>query len=207
MFDLVNYVSANGFTYLNPDRLRFLLELGIDERLPEGAIVECGVCNGGTLSLIAQNNKRQVYGFDSWQGCPAPSEKDAGAYESVKPEMGICHGNIERAEHLLYDVCRYEKSRVQLIRGWVEDTLSGYKARIGKIALLHIDVDFYSPTKFTLDCLYDNVVDGGVVFCGDYGYWLGANEAIHEFACGKPITLDRPFKNGVVWRKERWRNP
>lgn len=205
--DLINYIFVNGHSYLAVDRLRFLYELGREETLPEGAIVECGVCNGGTLAIISALNRRQVYGFDSWLGCPPPSEKDGGAYESVHPETGICHGNIERVEHLLFDICMHPKDRFSLVRGWIEKTLPEYRERIGKIALLHLDVDFYAPTKFVLDTLYDNVAEGGKIFCGDYGYWLGANEAIHEFCCGKPITLDRPFKNGVLWTKERWRRP
>ncbi len=204
MRNLAEFICNNKYSYMSPDRLDFLLRMSQENLLPEGAIVECGVCNGGSIACLAYGNNRKVWGFDSWEGCPAPGEFDLGAYEAVHAETGICVGNIDKVNQVIKDLA-LDRSRFNFVKGWVENTIPRYRQEIGKIAFLHIDCDFYIPTKAVLDLLYDQVSDGGFIFCGDYGYWLGANRAIHEFCIDKPITLERPFKNGVFWKKERWR--
>lgn len=52
---------------------------------------------------------------------------------------------------------------------------------MGKIALLHIDGDWYASVKVCLEELYDAVVPGGFILFDDYGYWPGCKRAVDEF--------------------------
>jgi hypothetical protein len=69
----------------------------------------------------------------------------------------------------------------ELVKGWFEDSLPANRQRIGPIALLRIDGDWYSSVRCCLDNLYDQVVDGGLVVLDDYYAWDGCAIAVHEF--------------------------
>ena len=60
-----------------------------------------------------------------------------------------------------------------------------------KIALLHVDVDVYEPTKASLENLFDRVVAGGIVILDDYGTVAGATRAIDEFLAGRNLTIEK----------------
>jgi hypothetical protein len=51
----------------------------------------------------------------------------------------------------------------------------------GKIALLHIDVDVYDPTKVILESLWHRVVKGGILMLDDYGTVAGETGAVDNF--------------------------
>ena len=50
-----------------------------------------------------------------------------------------------------------------------------------KISLLHLDMDIYEPTKFTLNKLFPYVVKGGIILINDYNTVYGATKATDEF--------------------------
>lgn len=66
------------------------------------------------------------------------------------------------------------------------------KKSIGRIALLHLDCDWYESVKFCLNELYDNVVQGGFIFIDDYGAWRGCKKAVDEF------MKERNLKIGLI---------
>jgi len=189
------------YTRINRDRLQLIVNVVEPMKMP-GCIVECGVFMGGTLAAFAYGHKRTVWGFDSWEGCRNPRGIDWQIQDRYQASDGMCaEVDYENTKNFIYNEMKFEKDRVKLVKGWVEDTLPKYKEQIGPIALLHVDLDLYDPIKFTLDTLYDQVVAGGLVCCDDYNYWAGANIAVHEFVADKPVTLERPTTNGVWWRK------
>ena len=65
------------------------------------------------------------------------------------------------------------------MQGRFEETLP--QTKVGPIALLHIDGDWYSSVKACLDNLYDRVSPGGIIQLDDYGFWQGAEKATDEF--------------------------
>jgi hypothetical protein len=67
------------------------------------------------------------------------------------------------------------------VKGWFDQTLPASRDRIGPIALLRIDGDWYASVRCCLDNLYDQVVDGGFVVLDDYYAWDGCTIAVHEF--------------------------
>ena len=70
---------------------------------------------------------------------------------------------------------------VEPIQGLFADTLSAHRARIGQIALLHLDGDWYHSTREILHNLFDAVSVGAPLQVDDYGFWDGCKRAIVEF--------------------------
>jgi hypothetical protein len=68
---------------------------------------------------------------------------------------------------------------VTFVKGLFQETLP--ITPLSRIAVLHIDGDWYESVKVCLDSLYDKVVPGGIIQLDDYGYWQGARKAVDEF--------------------------
>jgi len=79
---------------------------------------------------------------------------------------------------------------VSLVKGWFQDTLPEYKDRMGAVALLRLDGDWYESTKCCLENLYDNVVPGGYVIIDDYGALTGCKEAVDDFLNERNINVE-----------------
>lgn len=59
------------------------------EAVPEGAVVECGVYNGGSVTKIARRfPDRTVYGFDSFEGLPESWGRPDMAFEAGAFDRG-----------------------------------------------------------------------------------------------------------------------
>ena len=155
----------------------------------EGDIVECGVSIGhGALLFLLMSEylgvERTYYGFDSFQGFPAPDAKDGTTPITGKdfwanpPETVM---RVLRDGRIPEDKIR---ERVRLVKGFFQDTLPRYE---GRIALLHLDCDLYESYKIALALLYDKVVPGGIVMFDEYDdpRWAGARVAIDEFFADK----------------------
>lgn len=168
-----------------------------------GAFVECGVWKGGAagvLGFVAQkeNRGRQLWLFDSFEGLPEPTAADgslAQSYAGGKTagnlvSIGQCVGLLEDVRRLFLSVLKLRGEDVHIEKGWFQDTLPGAKARIGLIAVLRLDADWYESTKVALEQLYDNVVLGGYVIIDDYGHWEGCRKAVHEFLDKRNIKVD-----------------
>ena len=61
--------------------------------------------------------------------------------------------------------------------------------RDNKIALLHLDMDIYSSTKFALNKLYKKMTPNGIILIDDYGQVPGATKATNNFFKEKKIKL------------------
>jgi hypothetical protein len=84
-----------------------------------------------------------------------------------------------------------------LIQGDIVNTIPEYVANHPelKIALLHIDVDVYEPTKVILENLCDKVVKNGLIVFDDYGTVAGETKAIDEFFNDKAIIKKLPISH------------
>jgi len=158
-------------------------------RVP-GDIVECGVSLGhGALTFMLLSEyvgvPRTYWGFDSFEGFPAPVAKDE--HTPIKgPEFWA--NPPEAVMKVLRDGRLPEewiRDRVRLVKGWFQDTLPKYE---GRIALLHLDCDLYESYKICLETLYDKVEPGGIIMFDEYAdkRWPGAAKAIDEFFADKP---------------------
>lgn len=159
----------------------------------EGDFVECGVLDGGTAALMAyaaRDDLRKVHLFDAWQGLPEVSAADG---DGAQPWVGEVVGSPKRVVQVLRRVGA-NMDNVVFHKGWFEETLP--QARIGKIALLHIDCDFHDPTLLVLRSLVPQMVSGGWVQIDDYTSFRGCRTAVDRYLSEHPryrlIVEDRP---------------
>lgn len=207
--------SSEGF-YRDPKLTRFNLALSayFYRRLEqiadvEGDIVECGVGRGVSLlnwctyvefSQRFQDEPkwpvRQVWGFDSFEGLPAPTSEDVSAERDNTPHIraGLVsdtsvNGVIQMLERKNVS-SDFIASNLHLVPGWFDNTLSGFEANI---ALLHVDVDLYDSYVTVLNELYDKVVPGGVIAFDEYDHerYPGATKAIDAFFADKPGRIEK----------------
>ena len=189
------FVVRPSYTGLIYSRLSNLYELAsyLEEKKVGGGFVELGVWNGGSAAIMAEvakhNKARHIYLFDSWEGLPEPRQVDI-SYVGSPGKKGVCLGSEEKCKELIYKKLKLDEDRIHLINGWFNDTIPISKRDIGEIALLHIDCDWYESVKFRLRELYDNVIKGGFIVIGDYGYWRGCKLAVDEFIQEKNLKIE-----------------
>jgi hypothetical protein len=106
---------------------------------------------------------------------------------------GYYKTTIEKVHEVLKIVDVTE--RVEVVKGWFQDTVPGVKQKIGPIALLRLDGDIYESTKYSLEQLYDQVVPGGYVMIDDFNL-EGCRRALYEFFYKNNIS---PFIHNDVY--------
>lgn len=184
--------AVKGYTVLSEPRLINLYNLAreVDKLSLTGDIVECGVYNGGSAATIAaaclkSHPKRNIWLFDSFQGLPKPSDKD-GIIAQSKFHEGWCSGDISKVQEV-FQTLRVPESRVRIVSGWFQDTFPSIQ--IQRIALLHIDADWYESVKLCLEKFYNNVCRGGFIILDDYGRWEGCRRATDEFLIKQQLNV------------------
>lgn len=182
----------------------------IEEKKIEGALVECGVAKGGTAAMMALTNKklgtfiRTKWFFDSYEGLPEPTEddyKNGKAGKFIQPlEKGSCLGTIEQVSDLMFKKLRLPENEIHLVKGWFQDTVPSYREKIGKIAILRLDGDWYESTKIPLENFYDQVIPGGYIIIDDYATCFGSRKATDEFRAARNIKTPLiPDGRGGAW--------
>jgi hypothetical protein len=146
-----------------------------------GDIVECGCARGGSAALMALTlrqlgSRRKLWLFDTFEGLPAPSSDDPD-FEIADLFTGTCVGTLGEVRGLFERLKVAED--VNFVKGLFQTTLP--VTPIARIAVLHIDGDWYESVKICLDLLFDKVVPGGLIQFDDYGFWQGARKAVDEF--------------------------
>lgn len=194
-------VRQAGFTMLGCRRGRTLYRLAREavRRSIPGALVDCGVWNGGSTALLSAGAPlRATYAFDSFEGLPAPDERADGPASSEW--VGECLGLEENVREA---VRRFGSPEcLHIVRGWFKDTFPGAVDTIGAIAVLHADGDWYDSIRLTLETFYDHVSPGGFVVVDDYGVWSGARQAVDEFRASRAVTSRLVVVEAAAyWRK------
>lgn len=172
--------SVYPYTQVSRSRLENLIRLSvqIDSSGVPGDIVECGVLDGGSAALMGHFTRasgRRIHLFDSWQGLPEISAKDS---RESSVWVGQCVGSPRRVRAIMRKM-GVDLDRVKFYEGWFHDTFS--QASIDEIALLHIDCDFYEPTRLCLETWYARLAPGGYVQIDDYSDFEGSHRAVDEF--------------------------
>jgi hypothetical protein len=131
--------------------------------------------------------------FDSFQALPAPEEIDGQAAamafateRAISPSGRGRSASLEEVRQSARDLG--VESRVELVKGWFDETLPANRDRIGRIAILRIDCDWYAAVRCSLENLYDRIVDGGFVILDDYCAFDGCALAVHEFLAGRRLS-------------------
>lgn len=204
-------IRAN-LTYLSPFKMRSLVDqmTRIDAESVEGGVYELGIALGGSAIVLASlcGTARTFSGFDVFGMIPPPSDQDEqDTHERYKIiESGRSKGIGQDPYYGYMDdlygavVQSFEKfglavdnSRIRLVKGLFEDTLS--PARDEKIALAHVDCDWYEPVLLCLERLADHISPGGAVILDDYNDYKGCKKAADQFLAGRNdfvMTTARP---------------
>jgi hypothetical protein len=165
------------YTQAHSVRQENLLRLAqdIEAHSVPGAIIECGVLDGGTAALMAFGTKdRPIHLFDSWEGLPEITEKDGNS--------GMWTGQVvgsPRRVVAVLNALQIDLGRVTFHKGWFDQTFS--KTSIPQIALLHIDADFYESVRLTLQHWGPHLSKGGYIQIDDYSSFTGCRKAVDEY--------------------------
>ncbi|MEM9530610.1 MAG: class I SAM-dependent methyltransferase [Pseudomonadota bacterium] len=129
----------------------------------DGIAAECGVFWGRSIRLLAAQ-RREVHGFDSFQGLPSDWKEGeaAGAY-STGGQLPLVPSNV-----LLH-------------RGWFERTVPPFVAEQNRpLDLLHVDCDLYESTRTVLDGFQPLMRRGTLIVFDDYMGYAGWRDHEHR---------------------------
>jgi hypothetical protein len=193
------------YTMVGYERLSNTYELAklVEQNRIKGAFVECGVWKGGCAAIMAYvaqkaESGRKTWLFDSFEGLPEPTDKDgkkAREYASNRMSGRLlainrcvaCLGDVKK---ILFEILKINPENVVISKGWFQNTLPKVKDKIGPIAILRLDGDWYESTRQCLDNLYDIVIQKGYIIIDDYGHWEGAKRAVDEFLAERRVKPD-----------------
>jgi O-methyltransferase len=217
---LARRIRREGLTYLSPVKLyQIEQELKrIKSAKVQGDFAEFGIALGGSAILLAKNmgTPRRFHGFDVFAMIPPPDrekdgDKSVERYEKIRDgkSTGINGEEYYGYRKDLYETvvdsfARFEKpvkagSDVSLYRGLFEDTWPDAGKGISKLALVHIDCDWYEPVKYCLEASDAKLSVGGAVVIDDYFAYPGAKSATDEFlAAHKNYSVARRHKHLII---------
>jgi hypothetical protein len=119
----------------------------LNDKNKENYYLEFGV-NKGDSSNFFSKYVNKLYAFDSFEGL----EEDWAGTHSAKGRL-----NHNREVPKL-------NSNIEPIVGWVEDTLEDFlKKHSPKINFVHLDMDTFTPTKFTLMKLKPYLLNNAII--------------------------------------------
>lgn len=193
-------VENNFYLRSDPSRLaKLIAHYELYKRILNlaGSIVEIGVYKGASLMrflsfrhLFENDAARKVMGFDAFGAFPTSNVCAQADIEFI--ERFEQRGGQGIAMEDLDEMIKMKGFKnVSLVAGDVFETVPRFieKAPQTRIALLHLDLDVYEPTKFCLEKLRSHMVPGGIILFDDYNMVDGATRAADELAreCGRPI--------------------
>lgn len=161
-----------------------------------GDVCEFGVAQGETSALIANeivDGEKTLHLFDSFQGLPAPTEKD-----TLKDDifglgaMGAYAGRMSCPEDMVRGrlaAIGFPPHRYVLHKGFIDTVLQRAEALPQAVSFAYVDFDFYEPTRLTLEFLDQVLTDGAKIIVDDYDFFsTGAKAAVDEFVAARRGT-------------------
>lgn len=193
----IKTIKSKKLTYLEDKAMLDLKKRvqAIEKQGIKGAFIEAGCALGGSAILIALNkaDNRAFKIYDVFGMIPPPSEKDGEdvhrRYDTIVSgkSRGIQGGEYYGyKEDLLQSVKNnfqscgldYQQQNVNFIQGLYEDTMPLMKE---KVALAHIDCDWYDSVMVCLENIVPKLSVGGVLVIDDYYAWSGCTKAVDDF--------------------------
>lgn len=194
--DAIARVRSEHLTYLNERCLQDLADAvqAAEDKGLDGQIIEAGTALGGSAILMAivKSADRKMRVYDAFDMIPPPTDKDGEdvhkryARITSGKSKGIGGGTYYGyRDDLLGEVTAsfeqygvpVEKSNVELIKGYFEDTLHVDSP----VAVAHLDADWYESTMTCLQRIEPHLVPGGRLVIDDYYQWSGCKKAIDEY--------------------------
>ena len=170
----------------------------VHEQQVPGAIVEVGVWRGGMscyMAMADQHQVRELWLYDTFEGLPAPSEKDDDKSKALFRQINSpgfkfkhhvtdgkwCKAALEDVQRTM-QLTGYDETKLHFIKGKVEDTLTQSEAQVpSSIAVLRLDTDWYESTRMELEVFWPRLSPGGWLYLDDYTTWGGAKRAVDEW--------------------------
>jgi Methyltransferase domain len=175
--EAVEYIVAHmGEAMVLQDRLD-LLKFALSRAPETGLVLEFGVEKGASLRHLASLTKRDVHGFDSFEGLPGDwggTKEAAGAF-SLKGKLPKVPANAK------------------LHVGWFDQTLPRFlETTTDRCALIHVDCDIYVSTTVIFEQLRPRIVPGTVIVFDEYfnypGWRAHEYKAFQEFIAGSGLS-------------------
>ena len=200
---LVNLCDKYHFSTTTKINLRDNLNVlkKIRENKVNGDFVECGVWKGISLVFLQKyieiyNLKNtKVYGFDTFEGIPEPTNNDVDIYgnlmkekyESLKIDKNTSGWNLASIDEVKSNFSKHTdpNENLILVKGKVEDTLLISENIPEKISLLKLDTSLYQGTKIELEVLFPKVQKGGAVIVEGYLKFNGVKKAVDDYFSNK----------------------
>jgi len=134
----------------------------------ENFYLEFGVFTGESINYLSKFVKK-IYGFDSFEG--------------LKEDFLI--GQMSKGDFNLDGKIPILKSNVTPIKGWVQDTLPIFLKKFNpKINFVHMDLDTYESSKFTLEAIKPHLISGCIILFDEFynfpGWEYGEFKALQE---------------------------
>jgi len=194
--------SVHSHTLVHPERQRHLVALArsvVAAGVP-GALVECGVLDGGTAALLGHATAdaappRALHLFDSWEGLPPATDEDGPGAQAW---AGHVVGSPRRVARVLRRL-GVEPGRVHVHRGWFADTFA--VSGVEQVALVHLDADFHDSVKLALEHWWPRLSPEGVVQVDDYDDLPGCRAAVDAFVASHADAVLRTAGERV---RVRW---
>lgn len=180
-----------------------------------GDVLEFGVHKGNSMvrwltlrDLFENKSTRRVFGFDMFGEFPSRGIdeviSDKEFMDVFASEDGIASPLIELQTNL---DARFEN--FELIKGDIRQSvpiwLEHFENAGRRFALIHLDVDVFEPTQFTLDMFATRLCHNGIFVIDDYGFVEGASMAVDQFLGQNTDTFELArfshVSNPVVLRK------
>jgi len=198
---------------------RFLAHYEFFKKIVElpGVIIDLGVFRGasaftwGKLCEIfcPTDIWKLVYGFDTFSGFPAVSIEDGPISAVHGRDVGGYFGgkSVERDLAIAQEAMNYDRhlrhiDRIRFVKGDVAESIPKFLEEKGnglKVALLHLDLDLYGPTRVALEHFVPRMVRGGLIVLDEYASTTfgGESKAVDEYFLA---TLGRrPMIRKLPW--------
>ena len=138
--------------------------------------LEFGVYQGTSANYFSKYVKK-LYAFDGFQGL----KEDWLGTNQMKGSVDL-NKKVPKLN-----------SNVEPIVGWVEDTLEDFlKKHNPKINFVHLDMDTYSPTKFTLERIKPYLVKNAIILFDELYNYVGWQHG--EYKALKEVFKDDEFE-------------
>lgn len=171
------------------------------EKIPEGCIVECGVGSGMSavvLTEVAYETNRKIILCDTFCGFPAPGIEDIDNPINIKKGYNKENTTALVKKNLLNCAEFNLENTVNFILGdfaYSMEYLSHliFDGYLPKIALLHIDCDFYDSCNSILKPLLPFcMVENAIIVVHDYMSWTGITKAVNSWFKSQDIIMLTP---------------
>ena len=174
----------------------------ISDNKISGDIVECGVYNGNTLSLLGRlikkhNLNKKIWGYDTFEKGFLKenlSKFDINFKNNKITELDNDDTHYFKISEVISNINEqdnYDTNNYKLIQGDIIKTLDDEENIPEKISFLRMDTDLYATTKKQLEILYPRLSIGGVLHIDDFGMAPGVQKAVEDYFGTEKIWLHR----------------